>query len=119
VLGRGRGGFSTKLHLRADRRGADGRPAPRADRAAGAGGGQAPGARPASAAAGPGGRRQGLHGAAGPLLPAAAGVGAVTPRLRSEPRPGVRFDRAVATRYVKLGERYHATVNIAMILLWL
>jgi transposase len=27
--------------------------------------------------------------------------------------------RAVATRYVKLGERYHATVNIAMILLWL
>jgi transposase len=59
--------------------------------------------------------------------------------LRNEPRRGVRFDRAayrtrnrierlinrlkqfraVATRYDKLAVRFHATVNLAAIRLWL
>jgi transposase len=67
------------------------------------------------------------------------GIGTVIPRLRNEPRRGVRFDRdayrernrierlinrlkqfrAVATRYDKLAGRFHATVTIAAILLWL
>jgi transposase len=67
------------------------------------------------------------------------GIGTVTPRLRNEPRRGVRFDRAayrtrnrierlinrlkqfraVATRYDKLAVRFHATVNLAAIRLWL
>lgn len=61
------------------------------------------------------------------------------PRLRNEPRRGVRFDRAayrtrnrierlinrlkqfraVATRYDKLTVRFHATVTLAAIRLWL
>lgn len=60
------------------------------------------------------------------------------PRLRNEPRRGVHFDRAayrreqverlinrlkqfraVATRYDKLAVRFHATVTLAAIRLWL
>jgi transposase len=67
------------------------------------------------------------------------GIGAVIPRLRNEPRRGVRFDRdayrernqierlinrfkqfrAIATRYDKLAVRFHATITIAAIVLWL
>ena len=67
------------------------------------------------------------------------GIGAVIPRLRNEPRRGVRFDRAayrrrerverlinrlkqfraVATRYDKLAVSFHATVTLAAIRLWL
>ncbi len=67
------------------------------------------------------------------------GIGAVIPRLRTEPRRGVRFDRAayrernvvertvnrlkrhraIATRYEKLEETYHALLTLAAILLWL
>ena len=67
------------------------------------------------------------------------GIGAVIPRLSTEPRRGVRFDRAayrrrnrverlinrlkqfraVATRYDKLAVRFHASVTLAAIRLWL
>ncbi len=67
------------------------------------------------------------------------GIGAVIPRLRHESRQGTRFDRAayrernrverlinrfkqhraIATRYDKLQETFHATITIAAILLWL
>ena len=67
------------------------------------------------------------------------GIGAVIPRQKKEPRRGVRFDRAayrernrverttnrlkqhraIATRYEKLQETYHALLTIACILLWL
>jgi len=67
------------------------------------------------------------------------GIGAVIPRQRHEPRRGVRFDRAayrernqiertinrlkqyraIATRYEKLAETYHALITIAAIQLWL
>ena len=67
------------------------------------------------------------------------GIGTVIPRLCNEPRRGVRFDRAayrtrnrverlinrlkqfraVATRYDKLAVRFHATVTLAAIRLWL
>lgn len=67
------------------------------------------------------------------------GIGAVIPRRRTESRRGVRFDRAayrernrierlinrlkqhraIATRYEKLQETYHALLTIAAILLWL
>jgi transposase len=67
------------------------------------------------------------------------GIGAVIPRLRTEPRRGVRFDRAayrhrnriertirrlkefraIATRYEKLADHYHALLTIACIRLWL
>ena len=66
------------------------------------------------------------------------GIGAVIPRRRGEPRQG-RFDReayrernrverlinrlkqnrAIATRYDKLAASYHASLTIAAILLWL
>ena len=67
------------------------------------------------------------------------GIGAVVPRLKTEPRRGIRFDRAayrernkverlinrlkqhraIATRYEKLQETYHALLTIAAILLCL
>ena len=67
------------------------------------------------------------------------GIGAVIPRRNNEARRGVRFDRAayrernrverlinrlkqhraIATRYEKLKETYHALLTIACILLWL
>ena len=67
------------------------------------------------------------------------GIGAVIPRLKTEPKRGVRFDRAayrernvvertirrlkrhraIATRYEKLAAHYAALVTIACILLWL
>ena len=68
------------------------------------------------------------------------GIGAVIPRQRTESRRGTRFDRAayrernrvertinhlkrqhraIATRYEKLKETYHALITIAAILLWL
>jgi transposase len=66
-------------------------------------------------------------------------IGAVIPRLRTEPRVGVRFDRmayrarnqierlinrlkafrAIATRYDKLAVVFHASVTLACICLWL
>jgi transposase len=67
------------------------------------------------------------------------GIGAVIPRLKTESRRGVRFDRAayrernrverlinrlkqhraIATRYEKLEETFHALLTLACILLWL
>jgi len=47
------------------------------------------------------------------------GIRAVIPRRANESRCGVRFDRAIATRYEKLAITYHALVTIACILLWL
>ena len=67
------------------------------------------------------------------------GIGAVIPRRSNESRRGVRFDRAayrernrverlinrlkqhraIATRYEKLKETYHALLTIACILRWL
>lgn len=67
------------------------------------------------------------------------GMRAVIPRPRTEPRRGVRFDRAayrernrvertinrlkqhraIATRYEKLEESFHALLTLAAILLWL
>ncbi len=67
------------------------------------------------------------------------GIGAVIPRLRTESRRGVRFDRAayrernrvertinrlkqhraIATRYEKLEVTFHALLTIAAILLWI
>ena len=67
------------------------------------------------------------------------GIGAVIPRLRTEPKRGACFDRAayrernvaertinrlkqhraLATRYDKTEEAYHALVTLAAILLWL
>lgn len=67
------------------------------------------------------------------------GIGAVIPRLKSESRRGVRFDRAayrernqvercinrlkqyraIATRYEKLEETFHALLTIAAILCWI
>ena len=66
-------------------------------------------------------------------------IGTVIPRLRTEPKRGVRFDRAayrernriertirrlkqhraIATRYEKLEETFHALLTLAAILLWL
>jgi len=68
-----------------------------------------------------------------------SGIGAVIPRQVLEPRRGVRFDRAayrernvverairrlkhhraIATRYDKLAVTFHATLTLAVILLWL
>ena len=66
------------------------------------------------------------------------GIGAVIPRQVLEPKRGVRFDRAayrernvverairrlkgyraIATRYDKLAAMFHATLTVAVILLW-
>lgn len=147
ALGRSRGGFSTKLHLRAE------------------GGG-----KPLTFVLTPGQRHEATQVAA--LLERGAvtrprgrprirpdrvvgdkgytgrrirgylrrrGIGAVIPRRTTESRRGVRFDRAayrernrierainrlkqfraVATRYDKLAAHYHALLTIACIRLWL
>ena len=67
------------------------------------------------------------------------GIGAVIPRLSTEPRRGTKFNkeayrernrierliarlkqnRAIATRYDKLARNYHAMLTIAAILLWI
>jgi transposase len=67
------------------------------------------------------------------------GIGTVIARLATEPHRGVRFDRAayrernrvertinrlkqfraIATRFEKLEETFHAAVTIAVILFWL
>jgi transposase len=148
ALGRSRGGFTTKIHLRAERGGKPicavltpgqrheasqvlallergavkqpgrGRPRRRPDRLAGDKGYTG---RPVRSAL----RRR--------------GIGAVIPRRTNESRRGVRFDRAayrernqverlinrlkqhraIATRYEKLEVSYHALLTIACILLWL
>ena len=71
--------------------------------------------------------------------PRRRGIGAVIPRQKTEPRRGVRFDRAadrernrvertinrlkqhraIATRHEKLEGTFHALLSIAAILLWL
>jgi transposase len=145
-LGRSKGGFSTKLHLRAERQGKPvawtltggqrqeatqveallergavvrrrGRPRVRPDRVAG---------------------DKAYTGRKIRRYLRRRGIGAVIPRLRNEPRRGVRFDRAayrernrierainrlkqfraVATRYDKLAVRFHATITLAAIVLW-
>jgi transposase len=148
ALGRGRGGFSTKLHVRAEgggrpmalvvtsgqrheatqvpalmergavRRPGRGRPRVRPRRVAGD---KSYTGRPVRGYL----RRR--------------GIGAVIPRMRSEPRRGVRFDRVafrernrverlinrlkryrrVATRYEKRAANYLAMVTIAACLTWL
>ncbi|HEX5500623.1 MAG TPA: IS5 family transposase [Thermomicrobiales bacterium] len=148
ALGRSRGGFSTKIHLRTER-----------------------GGKPICGVLTPGQRHEATQVAA--LLERGAvkrpsrgrprrrpqrvvgdkgytgrpirtylrqhGIGAVIPRLKTESRRGVRFDRAayrernvvertinrlkqhraLATRYEKLEETFHALLTLACILLWL
>ncbi len=147
ALGRSRGGWGTKVHLRAERGGkpvcwvlTPGQRQEATQVAALLGRGAvarrhgAPRVRPDRVAGDKGytGRtiRRYLRG---------RGIGAVIPRLRNEPRRGVRFDRAayrernaverairrlkhfraVATRYEKLAESYHALLTLAAIMLWL
>jgi transposase len=147
ALGRSKGGFSTKLHLRAERGGKPiafvltpgqrqeatqvaallergavarrrGRPRIRPDRVAG---------------------DKGYTGRKIRRYLRTRKIGAVIPRLKNEPRRGVRFDRdayrernrvertinrlkqhrSLATRYDKLQDSYHALLTIAAILLWL
>jgi transposase len=148
ALGRSRGGFSTKLHLRAERGGKPicfvltpgqrheatqvatllergvvkrigrGRPRLRPDRIVG---------------------DKGYTGRPIRSYLRRRGIGAVIPRLKTESRRGVRFDRAayrernvvertinrlkqhraIATRYEKLEETLHALLTLACILLWL
>ena len=147
ALGRSRGGFSTKLHLRTERGGkpicfvltagqrheapqlpallehgavmrSRGRPRIRPDRVVG---------------------DKGYTGQPIRAYLRRRGIGAVIPRQARERRRGVRFDRAayrernvvertinrlkqhraIATRYEKLEETYHALLTIACILRWL
>lgn len=148
ALGRSRGGFSTKIHLRAER---SGKPicvvltpgqrheatqvAALLERGAvkRIGGGR-PRIRPARVVG-----DKGYTGRPIRTYLRRRGIGAVIPRLRTESRRGVRFDRAayrernvvertinrlkqhraIATRYEKLEETFHALLTLACILLWL
>lgn len=148
ALGRSRGGFSTKIHLRTEgagkpitfvltagqcheaplvpalldqgavRRPGGGRPRTRPDQVVG---------------------DTGYTGRPVRTYLRRRGIGAVIPRRRTEARRGVRFDRAayrdrnriertinrlkqhraIATRYDKLAVSYHALLTIACILQWL
>lgn len=146
ALGRSRGGFSTKIHLRADRFGkpvtwtltpGQRHEATQAEALLTQGGVRRPSGqvrlRPARIAADKGStgrRRRGVL--------KRRRIGAVLPRLTTEPRRGTKFDqaayrernqiermigrlkhhRAIATRYDKLASSYHAMLPIAVILLW-
>lgn len=148
ALGRSRGGFSTKIHPRAERAGkpvcvvltpgqrheATQVPALLEGGAVRRAGGGRPRLRPE--------RVVGDKGYTGRPIRAylrRRGIGAVIPRLSTEPRRGVRFDRtayrernvverlinrlkqhrAIATRYEKLEVTFHALLTLACILLWL
>jgi len=148
ALGRGRGGFTTEVHLRAERRGKPVTwsltPGQRGEAT------QVEALLEQGAVKRPRGghlrrrpdRLGGDKGYTGRRIRRylrRRGIGAVIPRLRTESRRGVRFDRAayrernriertmnrlkqhraIATRYDKLEVRYHALLTIACILLWL
>ncbi len=147
ALGRCKGGFSTEIHLRTDRAG---KPITRVltpgqrqeatqaeallERGAAARRGGGTRIRPARVAG-----DKGYTGKKIRRYLRRRKIGAVIPRLKNEPRRGVRFDRAayrernrverairrlkrhraIATRYEKLLSHYHALLAIAAILLWL
>jgi transposase len=146
-LGRSKGGFSTKLHLRAERRGkpvawvltgGQRQEATQVEALLERGAVRRPSGRvrvrPARVAG-----DKGYTGRKIRRYLRRRGIGAVIPRLRNEPRRGVRFDRAayrererierlinrrkqfraVATRDDTLAVRFHATVTLAAIVLWL
>jgi transposase len=148
ALGRSRGGFSTKIHLRAE---GGGKPitclltAGQRHEAP-----QVPALLERGAVARPGRGRprlrpervvgdKGYTGQPTRSYLRRRGIGAVIPRRTTESRRGVRFDRAayrqrnrverlinrlkqhraIATRYEKLEVSYHALLTIACMLLWL
>jgi len=141
-LGRSKGGYSTKLHLRGEGRGkpitwvltgGQRQEATQAEALLEHGAVRRPSGqtrlRPDRVAG-----DKGYTGRKSRRYLRRRGIGAVIPRLRNEPRRGVRFDRAayrrerverlinrlkqfraVATRYDKLAVRFHATVTLAAI----
>ncbi len=147
ALGRSRGGLTTKLHLACDGRGrmlaVVLTPGQRHEAT------QVPALLGRGAVARPRGRSRirpdrvvGDKGYTGKTIRRylrRRGIGAVILRQKREPRRGVRFDRAayrernivartinrlkqyraIATRYEKLAETYHALLTLAAILAWL